>query len=86
MIENIGEKAFCPVFKPSREEFSKPFCEYVQDVCRKHPDVAMFKVIPPTGWKARHSKMPDLEDMRIDTPIKQHVRLQILPLSALDFL
>lgn len=68
------KKRFCPTYRPSREDFSIPFCEYVQKVCKDNPDVAMFKVIPPKSWAARHGDLPSLEDMRIETPIKQHVR------------
>lgn len=69
------ERLFCRTFRPTKEEFSQPFCDYVQEICRKNPDVAMFKVIPPVSWAARRERMPDLEEMRIETPIRQHVRL-----------
>lgn len=42
-----------PVFHPTKEEFSKPFCQYINKVLKKHPDVAMFKVVPPEGWRPR---------------------------------
>ena len=69
----MEEKNFCKTFRPSREEFSKPFCEYVQKICRENPDIAMFKVVPPKSWKPRRKNLPALEDIRIETPIKQHV-------------
>lgn len=69
----MEEKNFCKTFRPSREEFSKPFCEYVQKICRENPDIAMFKVVPPKSWKPRRKSLPALEDIRIETPIKQHV-------------
>ncbi len=34
----------CPVFRPSREEFEQPFCDYVRKIFKKHPDLPMFKV------------------------------------------
>jgi hypothetical protein len=42
-----------PVFRPTKEEFARPFCEYVNKVLKKNPDIAMFKVVPPPGWKPR---------------------------------
>ena len=42
-----------PVFRPTKEEFSKPFCEYMKKVLKKHPDIPMFKVVPPEGWRPR---------------------------------
>jgi len=69
----MDDRNFCPVFMPTRADFSRPFCEYVQEICRTHPDIAMFKVVPPKGWSPRKEAFPKLEDLRIDTPIKQHV-------------
>lgn len=45
--------AMCPTFHPSKEEFAQPFCKYIKKVLKKHPDIAMFKVVPPEGWKPR---------------------------------
>jgi hypothetical protein len=42
-----------PVLRPTKEEFSRPFCEYVEKVFRKQPDLPMFKVVPPPGWTPR---------------------------------
>lgn len=64
---------FCLVLRPTRAEFAKPFCDYVSDVVKKHPDVPMFKVVPPKGWSPRKKKFPALDSLRIQTPIKQHV-------------
>ncbi len=36
--------AMCPVFRPTREEFEQPFCDYVRKVFKKNPDLPMFKV------------------------------------------
>ena len=70
-----SETQFCRTFRPTRAEFSRPFCEYVQDLCRQYPDTAMFKVVPPKGWTPRKGNFPQLQDLRIQTPIKQHVSL-----------
>ncbi|KAK9823398.1 hypothetical protein WJX72_002487 [[Myrmecia] bisecta] len=64
---------FCLTLRPSKEEFSRPFTDYVREVARNHPNLAMFKVVPPRGWSARTSQMPDLSELKINTPIKQHV-------------
>lgn len=68
---------FCPTFRPSRAEFSRPFCDFVQDVCKQHPEIAMFKVVPPKGWSPRKPKYPPLDALRIQTPIKQHVSTEL---------
>ena len=62
----------CPVLRPSRKEFSKPFAEYVSAYFRKNPDTPMVKVIPPEGYKPRSSEYPT--GLRIETPIQQNVR------------
>lgn len=72
------QRPFCPVFRPNRQEFSRPPCEYVREVCRRFPDIAMFKVIPPKGWSPRQGSTPNLQDIRITNPIKQHVRFYCL--------
>jgi len=41
------------VLRPTMQEFSRPFTEYVSKVLKKHPDIPMFKVVPPPGWKPR---------------------------------
>ena len=41
------------VLRPSVTEFSRPFTEYVRKVMKKHPDIPMFKVVPPIGWRPR---------------------------------
>ncbi|KAF6261711.1 JmjC domain, hydroxylase-domain-containing protein [Scenedesmus sp. NREL 46B-D3] len=61
------------VFRPTKEEFSKPFSEYIAKVLKKNPDVAMFKVIPPEGWRPRRAPIPKLEKLDIHCPIKQLV-------------
>lgn len=62
-----------PVYRPTKEEFSKPFCDYVKKVLKKDPDVPMFKVVPPEGWKPRRAPFPKLQQLEIACPIKQLV-------------
>jgi hypothetical protein len=31
------------------------------------------QVIPPAGWRARRTTFPDLKQVKINTPIRQHV-------------
>ena len=33
----------------------------------------MFKVVPPAGYKPRRGKFPDLNSVKINTPIRQNV-------------
>jgi jumonji domain-containing protein 2 len=53
MSPHNGYMTDTPVFRPSKDDFSKPFCDYVNKVLKKHPDIPMFKVVPPEGWKPR---------------------------------
>lgn len=41
------------VLRPTKAEFSQPFAQFVRKVLKKHPDIPMFKVVPPEGWKPR---------------------------------
>jgi hypothetical protein len=41
------------VVRPTKADFSRPFAEFVGKVLKKHPDLPMFKVIPPEGWRPR---------------------------------
>ncbi|EFN59438.1 hypothetical protein CHLNCDRAFT_137990 [Chlorella variabilis] len=66
------DEGFCPTLRPTRAAFEKPFCDYVREVFAKNPDLPCFKVIPPKGWAPRKAPL-DLERIRINTPIKQHV-------------
>ena len=132
----VQEEGGCPTFRPTRAAFERPFCDFVKEVFRKHPDLPCFKVggcwragglpragcrgllrrqlllapsqplfrwrrmaprlrlpnphapaarvrpppppphhgqvVPPAGWKPRR-RSPDLDKIRINTPIKQHV-------------
>ncbi|KAL4431002.1 hypothetical protein ABPG75_006258 [Micractinium tetrahymenae] len=68
----LSEDNACPTFRPTRAAFERPFCEYVSEIFKKHPDLACFKVVPPKGWAPRR-RLPDLTKIRINTPIKQHV-------------
>ncbi|KAG2450697.1 hypothetical protein HYH02_004535 [Chlamydomonas schloesseri] len=72
MSSSYEAGAMCPVFHPTREEFDVPFCEYVRKVFRKHPDMPMFKVVPPKGWKPRRAPFPDLRNVQINVPIRQN--------------
>ncbi|KAI8471646.1 MAG: JmjC domain, hydroxylase-domain-containing protein [Monoraphidium minutum] len=59
------------VLRPSASEFAVPFAEFVRKVLRKHPDIPMFKVQPPEGWRPRRRPFPKLDSVEIVTPIKQ---------------
>ena len=51
----------CPVFYPTKEEFSKDFTSYIRSKFKKDPDLGMFRVVPPASWSPRKcSKFPDL--------------------------
>uniref|UniRef100_A0A7S0VNE7 JmjC domain-containing protein n=1 Tax=Polytomella parva TaxID=51329 RepID=A0A7S0VNE7_9CHLO len=64
--------ALCPVLRPTREEFSQPFCDYVGKIFNKYPDLPMFKLVPPPGWSPRRKPFPNLSDIKIQVPIRQH--------------
>lgn len=71
---SMGDPAWCPVLRPTRAEFSRPFSQYVEEAFKIHPDAPMLKVVPPKGWTPRTEPFPSLDKLRISTPIKQHVR------------
>lgn len=71
--QGSGGPEWCLTLRPTREEFSVPFSTYVRRVFRKHPDLPMFKVVPPEGWAPRAKPFPKLESVAIACPIKQHV-------------
>jgi len=62
----------CPTLRPTREQFSKPFADYIEAAFKKYPGVAMVKVVPPRGWRPRSRPFPALATVPIETPIKQH--------------
>lgn len=66
----------CKVLRPNKQEFSRPFVEYVCEQFKKDPDCAMFKVIPPRGWSPRPKSRDysSVDSMKISTPIRQVVR------------
>lgn len=68
-----GVPEWCPVYRPSKEDFSKPFGVYINSILSASPDLAMFKVVPPRGWRARRTPFPRLDTITITVPIKQHV-------------
>ena len=52
--ERIASKGrLCMTVNPSRDEFSRPFTEYVQSIFKQNPDCPCFRVVPPKGWKPR---------------------------------
>ncbi|KAG2489039.1 hypothetical protein HYH03_012477 [Edaphochlamys debaryana] len=97
-MERFGpqpEHQMCPVFRPSKEEFEQPFSDYVRKIFRRNPNLPMFKVVPPKGWKPRRAPFPDLRQVTINVPIRQHVfgtkgayrclLVEQKPLSVADF-
>ncbi len=64
---------YCPTFRPTKEEFSRPFCDYVAKIFKKQPGLAMFKVVPPRTWSPRTKPFPNLSKIDISCPIKQLV-------------
>ena len=79
-----GEPQFCKVLKPTKEEWSLPFTEYVEAQLKLHKNFAMLKIIPPRGYIARREGFPKLEQVRIQTPIRQHVRPRSVQESRLQ--
>ncbi|DBA74353.1 TPA: hypothetical protein ACH3X1_011126 [Trebouxia sp. C0004] len=61
----------CPVLRPTKAQFSRPFVSFVSEYFRKNPEAPMVKVIPPKGYTPRKAQYPT--DLRIDTPIEQRV-------------
>lgn len=66
------QERLCITLKPTREEFSKPFAEFVEGVFRESPDCPCFKVVAPKGWRPRQQDY-DFSTVNIGAPIKQHV-------------
>ena len=67
----------CRVFRPSKAEFSEPFCNFVRRVFRENEDISMFKVVPPVEWHPRVTPYPSLDEIVISCPIRQHVILHL---------
>jgi hypothetical protein len=68
----VKKSTLCLHFNPTKEEFCRPFVDYVKEIFEKHPDCPCVKVTPPPGFSP--SKDPvKLEDVHIGAPIKQHV-------------
>lgn len=49
----------CPIYRPSKKDFERPFCDYIRDIFAKNPDVPMFKVMsrllpPPSRLLPTH--------------------------------
>jgi len=66
-----SSQLFCLTLRPTKEQFRKPFVEFVGKVFKEHPDCGCFKVVPPKGWRQR-KKDYDFSDVHIGAPIKQH--------------
>lgn len=69
----VGKSNDCPVLRPSRKEFSKPFTDFVGGYFKQNPDVPIIRVIPPPDYRPRKTGYPS--NLRIDTPIEQNVGL-----------
>lgn len=67
-----SKSRFCMRLTPTREEFSRPFADYVQEIFQENPDCPCFQVTPPKGWKPRKEEY-DFSKVNIGAPIKQHV-------------
>lgn len=66
------------VVRPTREEFNRPFCEWVSEFFAQHEDAPLVKVVPPKGYQPRQSAFPSLSTVKINTPIQQRVGSQLL--------
>lgn len=44
-----GAQRWCPTLTPTRQQFQRPFMEFVSDVFKKNPDLPMFKVRRQAG-------------------------------------
>jgi hypothetical protein len=75
----------CPSFYLTREQLkATDFLSFVQRVFREQPDLPAFKIVPPTDWKPTQRR-PNLDELTIQTPIKQLVRAtHSRPLCARD--
>ncbi|CAG9466366.1 unnamed protein product [Pedinophyceae sp. YPF-701] len=67
----VGTPGEIPAYRPTEAEWNKPFAQYVGNIFRKNPDLAMFRVVPPKSWSPRSESFPDLKTVHIPTPIKQ---------------
>lgn len=67
-----SKNRLCITMRPTKEEFCRPFAEYVQEVFQNNPDCPCFRVVPPKGWKPRQGDY-DFSKVNIGAPIKQHV-------------
>ena len=64
----------CPSYHITREQLkSTDFLSFVQRVFREQPDLPAFKIVPPVDWKPTQRR-PNLDELTIQTPIKQLVR------------
>jgi hypothetical protein len=69
-----SERMVCPLLRPTKEDFSRPFVEYVEQVFKDHPDSPCFRVAPPGGYTPRkESGYPAPQTVQLNTPIRQQV-------------
>jgi jumonji domain-containing protein 2 len=67
------ERVVCPLLHPTKEEFARPFVDFVEKVFKEHPDWPCFRVVPPKGYTPRKGSLPPTRSVQINTPIRQHV-------------
>jgi hypothetical protein len=68
----------CLTFKLTRDQLkATDFLSFVQKMFREHPDCPMFKIVPPSDWSPTQRR-PNLDELTIQTPIKQLVRPALL--------
>jgi hypothetical protein len=64
----------CPSFHLSREQLkATDLLNFVQKVFREQPNLPAFKIVPPKDWSPTQRR-PNLDELVIQTPIKQLVR------------
>lgn len=73
----------CPVLRPSKAQFNKPFLTFVSDYFKKNPDVPVIKVVPPKGYRPRQSGY-NQDDTMIEVPIEQRVGCGWMPTRCLQ--
>jgi hypothetical protein len=72
----------CPSFHLTRDQLKgTDFLSFVQSVFREQPDLPMFKIVPPRDWKPTQRR-PNLDELMIQTPIKQLVCISLIGCCA----
>lgn len=69
---------YCPVFKPSIEEFEKGFVHYLNKVEPSVGNAGIFKVVAPPEWVPRelggsYRDFIDSKKFNVNKPIEQNV-------------